>query len=346
MSGASSQPIGRAFVCQRQFCFRLLPLPCSTAHRSATLPSGFFRQQIRFSRFAASFNASNRISTLRLTFFPLQFWSDMAELDENAWVLEPEAPNLADVHRRIVVAKHAYLDITIKYEIISSTFITHTHYFAVMRRILALLRLLWHWLAQRLLAHPCGCRLGITDGSVTSRCCTTFFLPCLCHPFLRLLELLAPVVWKKRSWLRWNVAFATRTACRCLSSTPFPSSHKAAHSFTSRSRPYPIKLVPIPSVQKRKPSSLNLKISTACAQFPELGECYAPIAFSLTPHRYHSSCLLQWMQSCASSRTSFSTIFGRCSEKLHDLCKSFMILLAQSFALTSIIAAVPFARNR
>jgi len=49
----------------------------------------------------------------------------MAELDENAWVLEPESPNVADVHRRIVVAKHAYLDITIKYEIFSSAFLPH-----------------------------------------------------------------------------------------------------------------------------------------------------------------------------------------------------------------------------
>jgi hypothetical protein len=44
----------------------------------------------------------------------------MAELDQNAWVLEPEAPNLADLHRRIVVAKHAYLDITIKYAKVQS----------------------------------------------------------------------------------------------------------------------------------------------------------------------------------------------------------------------------------
>ena len=31
-----------------------------------------------------------------------------------------EAPNLADMHRRIVVAKHAYLDITIKYATVQS----------------------------------------------------------------------------------------------------------------------------------------------------------------------------------------------------------------------------------
>ena len=44
----------------------------------------------------------------------------MAELDQNTWVLEPEAPNLADMHRRIVVAKHAYLDLTIKYATVQS----------------------------------------------------------------------------------------------------------------------------------------------------------------------------------------------------------------------------------
>jgi hypothetical protein len=47
----------------------------------------------------------------------------MAELDENAWVLEPETPNLADLHRRIVVAKHAYLDITITYDIFTSIYL-------------------------------------------------------------------------------------------------------------------------------------------------------------------------------------------------------------------------------
>jgi hypothetical protein len=45
----------------------------------------------------------------------------MEELDKNAWVLEPETPNLADLHRRIVVAKHAYLDITTKYDSICSS---------------------------------------------------------------------------------------------------------------------------------------------------------------------------------------------------------------------------------
>jgi hypothetical protein len=40
----------------------------------------------------------------------------MEELDKAAWVLEPETPNFADMHRRIVVAKHAYLDVTIKYD--------------------------------------------------------------------------------------------------------------------------------------------------------------------------------------------------------------------------------------
>ncbi len=77
----------------------------------------------------------------------------MAELDENAWVLEPEKPNLADLHRRIVVAKHAYLDVTIKFDESSLVTYRHSHAVVVMQCIHELLRLLCPWLEQRPLAH-------------------------------------------------------------------------------------------------------------------------------------------------------------------------------------------------
>jgi hypothetical protein len=126
----------------------------------------------------------------------------MAELDQNAWVLEPEAPNLADLHRRIVVAKHAYLDITIKCATASSiTNVFANVFFAVMQHILAHSRPPWLWLEQRRRARPCAYRSEVTDGQVINRFCITFLLPCLLRPFLRPLDP-APVQSKRRDWLR------------------------------------------------------------------------------------------------------------------------------------------------
>jgi hypothetical protein len=77
--------------------------------------------QTRFSKF--DFKVTHASSRCPAHFL-LQFWSDIEELDKHAWVLEPESPNLADIHRRIVVAKHAYLDITIKCDPFRSTSFT------------------------------------------------------------------------------------------------------------------------------------------------------------------------------------------------------------------------------
>jgi hypothetical protein len=144
----------------------------------------------------------------------LQFWSDMAELDENTWVLEPETPNLADLHRRIVVAKHAYLDITIKFDTSNSMFFLSFTMFAVMQRIPELLHPHWHWSALSPPARPCVYTLEITDGQAKNRFWTIFVLPCRSRPFRRLLDTSAPLQSKKRDWLLWSVAFATLTACR------------------------------------------------------------------------------------------------------------------------------------
>jgi hypothetical protein len=54
-AGAQSHPIGRASVCQRRFCCRLLRFLFSTVHLFAMLPRGFFRQQIPFTRYPAVF---------------------------------------------------------------------------------------------------------------------------------------------------------------------------------------------------------------------------------------------------------------------------------------------------
>lgn len=116
----------------------------------------------------------------------------MAQLDDSAWVLEPETPNFSDLHRRIVVAKHAYLDITIKYDCIIPTLPPPlSHVFEVMQRILELLLLHWHWSGQRPLAHLFAFKSEIIDGPVTGRLWRTFFVPCLLRPFRHVPDLLA-----------------------------------------------------------------------------------------------------------------------------------------------------------
>ncbi|XP_072164719.1 E3 ubiquitin-protein ligase FANCL-like [Diadema setosum] len=41
------------------------------------------------------------------------FWDEMTEIDANAWILEPEKPGPADVHRRIALGNNSSLQITV-----------------------------------------------------------------------------------------------------------------------------------------------------------------------------------------------------------------------------------------
>ena len=83
------------------------------------------------------------------------------------------------------------------------------------------------------------------------------------------------------------------------------------------SQRYQIKHVPIPSVPKREPSSLTLFVKCRSTRSILAQPCRYSVSLMLPS--YHSSCLLQWMQSCASSRTSFSSIFGRWSANNCDV---------------------------
>jgi len=174
----------------------------------------------------------------------------MAEFDKNAWVLEPEAPNLADLHRRIVVAKHAYLDITIKYSTASSITNVFANVFAVMQHILAHSRPPWLWLEQRRRA---PLRLQIRSYRWSSD-------KSLLHNILAALSLAtlpspprpSPSAVEEEGLVALECGICYAYRMQVLPSAFHPTlPQNFILSSASCSQPFQIKRVPTPSVQKR-----------------------------------------------------------------------------------------------